>query len=140
MVGREDGKTRGHAAHWERRRAGADRGEGGGLGGGRVKGLGSIRERRNKAEKQGGERERKRGREGYKERREKEVTGRGRMNFRVSFYRKLQRDNSRLVPIHFMALMIPTERHKSRVELNQSEGAADSKEGGGLLRLASTRT
>lgn len=62
------------------------------------------------------------------------------MNFRVSFYRKLQRDNSRLVPINFMVLMIPTERHKSRVELNKSEGAADSKEGGRLLSIGSTRT
>lgn len=122
---------------------GADRGARGGeggVGGGGVKGLGGIRERRNKAEKQGGGRERQRGREGYKERREEEVTGRGRMSFRVSFYRKLQRDNSRLAPIHFMALMIPTERHKSRVELDKSEGAADSKEGGSLLRPASPRT
>ena len=36
------------------------------------------------------------------------------------FYRKLQRDNSSLVPINFMALMIPTERHKSHVEINKS--------------------
>lgn len=37
------------------------------------------------------------------------------------FYRKLQRDISSLVPINFMVLMIPTERHKSCVELNKSE-------------------
>lgn len=38
MVGGEDGKTRGHAAHWERRRAGADRGRGfGGREGERVR-------------------------------------------------------------------------------------------------------
>lgn len=120
MVGGEDGKTRGHAAHWERRRAGADRGRGfGGREGERVRE--NQREEEQGRKQRWRSRERKPGRERYKERREKEVTGRGRMNFRVSFYRKLQRDNSRLVPINFMVLMIPTERHKSRVEVNKSE-------------------
>lgn len=78
---------------------------------------------RQKARWRSRERERERESQGGKDtkKEEKEVTGRGRMNFRVSFYRKLQRDNSRLVPINFMVLMIPTERHRSRVELNKSE-------------------
>lgn len=137
MVGGEDGKTRGHAAHWERRRAGADRGRGfGGREGERV--------RENQREEEQGRKARWRLREkvrvGKIQRKKREVTGRGRMNFRVSFYRKLQRDNSSLVPINVMVLMIPTKRHKSRVELNKSEGAADSNEGGRLLSLVSTRT
>lgn len=49
MVGGEDGKTRGHAAHWERRRVGG--GEGGEGGREERRGLG-VRER------QGGEAER----------------------------------------------------------------------------------
>lgn len=51
------------------------------------------------------------GKREIKKERRGEVTGRGRMNFRV-FTENYKRDISSLVPINFMALMIPTERHK----------------------------
>lgn len=78
--------------------------------------------RENQREREKKRKERKRARwrlseesEGKRERDKKErrgeVTGRGRMNFRV-FTENYKRDISSLVPINFMALMIPTERHK----------------------------
>lgn len=60
-----------------------------------------------------------RGQERDKKERRGEVTGRGRMNFRV-FTENYKRDISSLVPINFMALMIPTERHKKSLVLSST--------------------
>lgn len=72
MVGGEDGKTRGHTAHWERRRAGVERK--GGLGGrwGEQKSGEGVSRRKGGEEEEGGGR----GSEGESEREREEEQGR----------------------------------------------------------------
>ena len=116
MVGGEDGETRGHTAHWERRRVGVEKEGGGGVRLG-FKKSGEGSEEKKGREKEGGGRgsegerkkrarqkarwrlrEKVRARKIKRERKERRGNRKGE-NELQGFYRKLQRDISSLVPI-----------------------------------------